>query len=101
MATTTTSTRRVLVHGDVSPKNILIGPGGPVLLDAECAWFGDPAFDVAFVLTHLVLKIIVRPVDAAKLKDAADSLIETYETHVSWESPAGLLTRIARLMPLR
>jgi len=33
--------RRVLVHGDVSPKNVLVGPGGPVLLDAECATFGD------------------------------------------------------------
>lgn len=37
-----------LVHGDVSPKNILIGPTGPVLLDAECANYGDPAFDLAF-----------------------------------------------------
>ncbi|HUR90122.1 MAG TPA: phosphotransferase, partial [Ramlibacter sp.] len=41
----TAGTRRVLVHGDVSPKNILVGLGGPVMLDAECAWFGDPAFD--------------------------------------------------------
>jgi hypothetical protein len=27
-------------HGDVSPKNILVGPQGPVFTDAECAWFG-------------------------------------------------------------
>jgi len=44
------------VHGDVSPKNILVGPKGPVLLDAECAWFGEPAFDLAFCLNHLLLK---------------------------------------------
>jgi 5-methylthioribose kinase len=37
LAETTASTRRALVHGDVSPKNILVGPAGPVLLDAECA----------------------------------------------------------------
>ena len=29
----------------MSPKNLLVGPDGPVLLDAECAWYGDPAFD--------------------------------------------------------
>jgi tRNA A-37 threonylcarbamoyl transferase component Bud32 len=43
----TAGTKRALVHGDVSPKNILVGPGGPVFLDAECAWWGDPAFDLA------------------------------------------------------
>ncbi len=48
LAERTAATRRVLVHGDVSPKNILLGPAGTVLLDAECAWLGDPAFDAAF-----------------------------------------------------
>ena len=47
-----------LVHGDVSPKNILVGPAGPVFLDAECAWYGDPAFDLAFCLNHLLLKCL-------------------------------------------
>jgi 5-methylthioribose kinase len=51
----TQSNARALVHGDVSPKNILVGPRGPVLLDAECAWWGDPAFDLAFCLNHLLL----------------------------------------------
>ena len=46
---TTARTKLALVHGDVSPKNILVGPGGPVFLDAECAWYGDPAFDLAFL----------------------------------------------------
>jgi 5-methylthioribose kinase len=50
--------KRALVHGDVSPKNILVGPQGPVLLDAECAWWGDPAFDLAFCLNHLLLKCL-------------------------------------------
>ena len=45
----TQSNKISLVHGDVSPKNIVVGPyGQPVLLDAECAWWGDPAFDLAF-----------------------------------------------------
>ena len=45
IAGATAATHIALVHGDVSPKNILVGPDGPVLLDAECAWYGDPAFD--------------------------------------------------------
>jgi aminoglycoside phosphotransferase (APT) family kinase protein len=56
LAHTTLTTKRALVHGDISPKNILRGAAGPVFLDAECAWFGDPAFDLAFCLNHLLLK---------------------------------------------
>lgn len=47
--------RIALMHGDMSPKNILCGPE-PVFLDAECAAIGDPAFDLAFCLNHLLLK---------------------------------------------
>src|SRR5580704_9188816 len=57
----TQANKRALVHGDVSPKNILHGPSGPVLLDAECAWWGDPAFDLAFCLNHLLLKCLWTP----------------------------------------
>lgn len=48
--------RICLIHGDFSPKNILIHDKQMVLLDAEVACFGDPAFDVAFLQTHLFLK---------------------------------------------
>lgn len=47
---------RTLVLGDFSPKNILVHPGGLVLLDFECAHAGDAAFDLGFFLTHLILK---------------------------------------------
>jgi hypothetical protein len=50
-----------LVHGDFSPKNILISHERFVLLDCEAAWFGDPAFDAAFLLNHLLLKAIHLP----------------------------------------
>ena len=40
-----------MIHGDVSPKNILLGPDGPVFLDAECACIGDPAFDLALMIS--------------------------------------------------
>jgi 5-methylthioribose kinase len=48
-----------LVHGDYSPKNLLVTPtGGLILLDHEVAHWGQPAFDVAFVLSHLCLKSV-------------------------------------------
>lgn len=47
-----------LVHGDYSPKNILIYRDGLVLLDYEVVHFGDPAFDVGFSLTHLLSKAL-------------------------------------------
>jgi aminoglycoside phosphotransferase (APT) family kinase protein len=54
-------TKLALVHGDFSPKNLLVGPHRLIVLDAECAWFGDPAFDTAFLLTHLHLKTLLNP----------------------------------------
>jgi aminoglycoside phosphotransferase (APT) family kinase protein len=45
-----------LVHGDYSPKNILVRDGRLVLLDHEVIHWGDPAFDVGFGLTHLLSK---------------------------------------------
>jgi 5-methylthioribose kinase len=43
------------VHGDYSPKNVLVGDRELWVLDFEVAHFGNPVFDVAFMLTHLVL----------------------------------------------
>ena len=47
--------RSVLVHGDFSPKNLVAYPGTMMMLDFEVAHWGDPAFDPAFLLSHLVL----------------------------------------------
>jgi 5-methylthioribose kinase len=52
--------RRALVHGDYSPKNMLIAGGDLLLLDFEVAHWGDPSFDVAFCLNHFLLKAIHR-----------------------------------------
>lgn len=71
LAHRTATTHLALVHGDVSPKNILVGPAGPVLLDAECAWYGDPAFDLAFCVNHLLLKSLVVPGHRADLLGSA------------------------------
>ena len=95
----TASTRLCLVHGDVSPKNIQIGPAGPILLDAECAWWGDPAFDVAFCLNHLLLKTLLAPRASADLLAAFDALWSGYRARVDWEPASGLEDRVATLLP--
>ncbi|MEV0720340.1 phosphotransferase [Asanoa sp. NPDC050611] len=53
--------RPTLVHGDLSPKNVLVGDRTALIIDFEVAHLGDPAFDLAFLLSHLTLKSIHRP----------------------------------------
>ena len=95
----TMRTHLALVHGDVSPKNILAGPRGPVFLDAECAWYGDPAFDLAFVLNHLLLKCIWRPQWTARYLACFGALRDAYLAGVDWESRVAIETRTAHLLP--
>lgn len=99
LARRTAATRLVLVHGDVSPKNILLGPDGPVFLDAECAWYGDPAFDLAFCLNHLLLKCLWTPAAAEGFLACFDALAESYLAGVVWEPRAALEARAAALLP--
>jgi 5-methylthioribose kinase len=99
LVTTTASTRRVLVHGDFSPKNILVGPDGTVILDAECAWYGDPAFDLAFVLNHLWLKGVWRPQWRSAYALMSTALRDAYRLHVAWEPWPVLEARTAALLP--
>ncbi|SJZ54313.1 phosphotransferase [Consotaella salsifontis] len=94
----TRETRRALVHGDVSPKNILSGPRGPVLLDAECAWYGDPAFDLAFCLNHLLLKSVRDPARAEALLQLFDAFVAAYFSEVSFEPAPELEKRTAHLL---
>lgn len=94
----TARTKRALVHGDISPKNILIGPFGPVFLDAECAWYGDPAFDLAFCLNHLLLKCVWQPEHAARYQACFTVLAQTYLERVSWEPARSLETRATALL---
>ena len=95
----TLATKRALVHGDVSPKNILEGPQGPIFLDAECAWYGDPGFDLAFCLNHLLLKCLWNRPAAPAFLAAFDALAGAYLSRVSWEAPGEVEARAARLLP--
>lgn len=99
LAERTAATRRALVHGDMSPKNILLGPHGPVLLDAECAWYGDPAFDAAFCLNHFLLKCVARPQWALGYLACYRAFANAYLRGVTWEQRDAIEARIASLLP--
>lgn len=92
--------RKVLVHGDVSPKNILFRGGTPILLDAECATMGDASFDPAFCLNHLVLKAIHLPGSRQQLLQQVGAFWNAYAPHVRWEDPSALEKRVCALLPV-
>jgi aminoglycoside phosphotransferase (APT) family kinase protein len=76
------TTRRTLVLGDVSPKNVFVYPDRVLFFDVEIADWGDPAFDVAFCLTHLILKALLLGEHRQSLLAAATSLWNSYLTGV-------------------
>src|SRR3984893_6760232 len=95
----TASIHLTLVHGDVSPKNILISRRGPVFLDAECAWYGDPAFDLALCLNHMLLKCLWTPTAITRFLACYDRLADTYLSAATWEPREDLEARAALLLP--
>ena len=88
-----------LVHGDVSPKNILVGPLGPIFLDAECAVYGDPAFDVAFCLAHLLLKCLWNPPATSRFLDGFDRFCAGYFSECDFSGRDQTELRSAALLP--
>jgi aminoglycoside phosphotransferase (APT) family kinase protein len=91
--------KQVLVHGDVSPKNILFRPTGPVILDAECATMGDASFDPSFCLNHLILKAIHLPASRQRYLQNALKFWRSYETAIDWEPRSAVESRICELLP--
>lgn len=74
-----TRTRRLtLVHGDYSPKNILVYQGQLILLDHEVIHFGEPAFDLGFSLTHLLSKAHYLPQQRHAFARAANNYWRVY-----------------------
>jgi 5-methylthioribose kinase len=74
----TRARRDTLVHGDYSPKNVLVREGRLVLLDHEVIHFGEPAFDLGFSLTHFLSKAHHLPGLRNDFADAARFYWATY-----------------------
>lgn len=116
----TRSKRSTLVHGDYSPKNILVRDDRLVLLDYEVAHFGDPAFDLGFSLSHFCSKAHHLPdrrgdfaaaaglywrtycatVGAAGRASADSSWLEDLEPRAVRHTLGCLLARVAGRSPL-
>lgn len=91
--------RQVLVHGDVSPKNIFFRHNRAVVLDAECATLGDASFDIAFCLNHLVLKAIHLPGSQVRYWQNIRQLWSSYSPFIIWEAKGSVEARTCRLLP--
>lgn len=75
--------RRCLVHGDYSPKNLLVWPHCLLLIDFEVGHFGDPAFDLGFFLSHLVLKSVWAGDRLLEYLGLASAFVAAYRTIVA------------------
>jgi len=87
------SDRTALVHGDFSPKNVLVAPERAVVLDCEVAHEGDPSFDVAFMLHHLALKAVARPRAAGALHACARRFLDAYDSTAAFRGDRDHLVR--------
>jgi 5-methylthioribose kinase len=96
-------TSRTLVHGDYSPKNVLVDPDGavPWILDFEVAHWGDPAFDTAFMLNHLYIKSIYNHGQHDDYAAAADRFWTAYDAAVDWDIERETVAELAVLMLAR
>jgi aminoglycoside phosphotransferase (APT) family kinase protein len=91
-------TRRALVHGDYSPKNLMVAPDRLVVLDCEVAWYGDPAFDVSFLTSHLLLKSLHRPSDAVGFLGLIDAFLAAYRAELGDKRYAVVAADCPRLL---
>jgi aminoglycoside phosphotransferase (APT) family kinase protein len=92
--------RLCLVHGDFSPKNLLVWRGHICLIDHEVGHFGDPAFDLGFFLTHLVAKAVHAREACRHYLALAGAFWTTYQVELARVATADELADLRRRMML-
>ncbi len=96
-----------LVLGDYSPKNIIAYSNHILVLDVEVAHWGDPSFDVAFLLTHLTAKALVcHAAPAERFVEAAQAFWCAYiatigPLAVEWDIEAHVVLELGCLLAAR
>jgi aminoglycoside phosphotransferase (APT) family kinase protein len=95
--------KRVLTWGDASPKNVFVYPDRVCFFDVEIAHWGDPAFDVAYFLTHLILKATVLKAIRGQVLGCAAAFWAAYQRSVpAWDGlEANTLTEVGCLLLAR
>ena len=91
--------RIAVVHGNLIPGNVLVGPRGPVLVSPNCPCHADPAFDAACCLTHLLMLALYRDNWRDQYLNCFDAFCAAYAQHVTWEIPQQVEQRAALLIP--
>jgi aminoglycoside phosphotransferase (APT) family kinase protein len=92
--------KTTIVHGDFSPKNIMVGMDEQVyILDFEVTHVGNPVFDLAFLLAHLLCKLFRtnEPLDEKMLIASAQRFISSYEEIRSISESLSLHTALIAL----
>ena len=92
--------KKTLIHGDFSPKNILIKKNNPLILDAETACWGDPVFDLAFCNNHLLLKSLLLDGLGKKLLNLSFRFVKNYIDKIVWEDKKFFTKRLLDITPL-
>ena len=92
--------KTTIVHGDFSPKNIMVGMDDQVyILDFEVTHVGNPVFDLAFLLAHLLCKKFRtdEPLEEKLLGASAERFINAYEVIRPIDSSLSLHTALIAL----
>ena len=82
-----------LCHADYSPKNILTHEQGFTLVDYETAHLGDPAMDLGFFLSHLLLKAVKRHPDSERYFELTRAFWRGYAREVTFRPLAEMEAR--------
>lgn len=91
--------RQCLMHGDYSPKNMLFRGQRLVVLDCEVACHGDAAFDLAFLLNHLLLKGMHHAPTQTSLPSLFETVVQTYSAQMNGLADQ-ILATTAELLPM-
>ena len=95
-----TLNKSTLIHGDFSPKNILIGKKYPIILDAETACWGDPIFDLSFCSKHIILKGFFNSDTQNKYTKLLNKFIIKYFSNLKITNKNNTIKRYLNLLPI-